>query len=161
MLVLMADSESVAQVQLVEGVIKLLDNLEQVFPAPPDYVTRLLIEDAKAVESFATDAIAGAPGAQSQDPRVAQILRLVQDLAEKVDKPLNKELDSGATRKGIHIENTEVVDSAKMLLGNVFGRGLQGHAVLPQGNSSIDFGKQRVGFKAKVHMRDSFVTFWN
>ncbi|KAJ3330969.1 hypothetical protein HDU93_010001 [Gonapodya sp. JEL0774] len=141
---------------LVNGLTGLLDELEKSFPAPQQLqeAAKINAADVKEVVAAATAAV---PGAQSEDPQVAQVLRLVQELAEKVDKPLSKELASSVVNRGINIKKQEVKDRARLRDGDTVTDAWRGQ-VLPQiSGGSINIGEQIISGDARVQVGNSFV----
>lgn len=136
---------------LVEGIIRLVDNLEQAYPAPTQK-SALIKADMDEIKAE----LAG-----KQD----DMLALLHSLSSKLDgiRTEEKPVEFGGDR-GVLIQSIELTDRAKMRIGDFIGAGWKGEANFPEDNSTISIGSLDAGGESRIMFGNTYNSkdnFWN
>ncbi len=121
---------------LVEGITKLVDNLEQAFPAP---------EKASALAKTDAEQISAGPPAEQKDT-----LELLRVLAAKVDGVVGAKAVETAASRGISIGSVDVMDKARLRSGDFVSPAWKGETNLPQSGSTVAVGSLHAGGESRV-----------
>ncbi|KAK4142226.1 prion-inhibition and propagation-domain-containing protein [Dichotomopilus funicola] len=138
---------------LVEGITKLVDNLEQAFPAP---------EKANALAKTDTEQISAGPPAEQKDT-----LKLLGFLAAKVDGAVGAKAVKAveaAANQGISIGSVDTTDKARFRSGDFVSTAWKGETSLPQSGITVAIGSLRAGGESRVMAGNMYAekdSFWD
>ncbi|KAE8146615.1 prion-inhibition and propagation-domain-containing protein [Aspergillus avenaceus] len=127
---------------LVDDISKLLDTLEQTFPAPD---ARSSLAESEIREMC--DRIQG-----QQD----NVLKLAHDLSAGVDKALQAQATKMIEQKGISIGSMVATENSRVKNGNFVGIAWRGESQIPKNNSSMEINSIDARGNARVMNGDTY-----
>ncbi|GAP89452.1 putative HETs [Rosellinia necatrix] len=139
--------------RLVEDITKLLDLLEQIFPAPEKRSAQLAREELEEI-------IGGRDG---NSESLAEILNVVHNLADGVDEVIKAKALVMTEEGGGKIGSISLSDNARVMQGNTVTSAWKG-AVLPNDRSRGYIGSIKATGNSRVMNGDRYTDnddFWN
>ncbi|KAI8628106.1 prion-inhibition and propagation-domain-containing protein [Xylariaceae sp. FL1651] len=139
--------------RLVEGITKLIEGLEQAFPAL-DARTSLVQRDVEEI-------IQGENGKKEEQ---GAALKLLQELATGIDNVVKAQTPVVATSHGISITSLVVQGNARVRDGDFVSSSWAGKSDLPQSGTSIAIGSIQAGENSRVMNGNTYAdkdSFWD